>query len=148
MKQLTTERCISQMLLLPLLVQLSPKEIGTLSLIEGDLEAAGFELSSLGGGDYQILAVPAGTENAHPEQILIELLNSDISTDNLKERITHTIANVLSQRSSIAYGQYLSQAECTDLLDHLFVLPTSTFTPTGQRIYTIMTDGELTHTFG
>ena len=148
MKQLTTERSISQMLLLPLLVQLSPKELGTLSLIEGDLEAAGFELSSLGGGDYQILAVPAGTENAHPEQILIELLNSDISTDNLKERITHTIANVLSQRSSIAYGQYLSQAECTDLLDHLFVLPTSTFTPSGQRIYTIMTDGELTHTFG
>ena len=148
MKQFATERSISQMLLLPLLVQLSPKEIGTLSLIESELEAAGFELSSLGGGDYQILAVPAGAENAHPEQILIELLNSDISTENLKERITHSIANILSQRSSIPYGQYLSQAECTDLLDHLFELPTSTFTPTGQRIYAIMTDNELTQTFG
>ena len=148
MKQFSTERSISQMLLLPLLVQLSPKEIGTLSLIESELEGAGFELSALGGGDYQILAVPAGTENAHPEQILVELLNSDITTENLHERITHTIANVLSQRSSIAYGQYLTQAECTDLLDRLFDLPTSTFTPNGQRIYAVMTDGELAHTFG
>lgn len=148
MKQFATERSISQMLLLPILIQLSPKEIGTLSIIESELEAAGFELSSLGGGDYQILAVPAGAENAHPEQILIELLNSDISTENLKERITHSIANILSQRSSISYGQYLSQAECTDLLDHLFELPTSTFTPTGLRIYAVITDGELTHTFG
>ena len=148
MKQFATERSISQMLLLPLLVQLSPKEIGTLSLIESELEATGFELSALGGGDYQILAVPAGTENAHPEQMLIELLNADSSTENLKERITHTIANVLAQRSSIAYGQYLSQAECTDLLDRLFDLPTATFTPNGQRIYAVMTDGELAHTFG
>ena len=148
MKQFSTERSISQMLLLPLLVQLSPKEIGTLSLIESELEASGFELSALGGGDYQILAVPAGTENAHPEQMLVELLNSDITTENLHERITHTIANVLSQRSAIAYGQYLTQAECTDLLDHLFDLPTSTFTPNGQRIYAVMTDGELNHTFG
>ena len=148
MKQFATERSISQMLLLPLLVQLSPKEIGTLSLIENELEATGFELSALGGGDYQILAVPAGTENAHPEQMLIELLNADSSTENLKERITHTIANVLAQRSSIAYGQYLSQAECTDLLDRLFDLPTATFTPNGQRIYAVMTDGELAHTFG
>ena len=147
MKQFATERSISQMLLLPLLVQLSPKEVGTLSLIQDELEAAGFEISPLGGGDYSILAVPAGTENAHPEQILVELLNSDISTENLKERITHTIANVLSQRSSVAYGQYLSQAECVDLLDRLFELPNSTFTPTGQRIYAVMTDGELAHTF-
>ena len=147
MKQFTTEHSISQMLLLPLLVQLSPKEVATLSLITDELEAAGFEISPLGGGDFSILAVPAGTENAHPEQILVELLNADISTENLKERITHTIANVLSQRSSIAYGQYLSPAECTDLLDRLFDLPTSTFTPTGQRIYAIMTDGELAHTF-
>lgn len=147
MKQFTTEHSISQMLLLPLLVQLSPKEVATLSLITDELEAAGFEISPLGGGDFSILAVPAGTENAHPEQILVELLNADISTENLKERITHTIANVLSQRSSIAYGQYLSPPECTDLLDRLFDLPTSTFTPTGQRIYAIMTDGELAHTF-
>lgn len=147
MKQFSTEHSISQMLLLPLLVQLSPKEIGTLSLIESELEASGFELSALGGGDYQILAVPAGTENAHPEQMLVELLNSDITTENLHERITHTIANVLSQRSAISYGQYLTQAECTDLLDHLFDLPTSTFTPNGQRIYAVMTDGELAHTF-
>jgi DNA mismatch repair protein MutL len=148
MKQFATERSISQMLLLPLLVQLSPKEIGTLSLLESELEATGFEVSALGGGDYQILAVPAGTENAHPEQMLVELLNADISTENLKERITHTIANVLAQRSSIAYGQYLNQAECTDLLDRLFDLPTATFTPNGQRIYAVMTDGELAHTFG
>lgn len=148
MKQFATERSISQMLLLPLLVQLSPKEVGTLSLVQDELENAGFEISPLGGGDYSILAVPAGTENAHPEQMLVELLNSDITTENLHERITHTIANVLSQRSSIAYGQYLTQAECTDLLDRLFDLPTSTFTPNGQRIYAVMTDGELAHTFG
>ena len=148
MKQFATERSISQMLLLPLLVQLSPKEVGTLSLVQDELENAGFEISPLGGGDYSILAVPAGTENAHPEQMLVELLNSDITTENLHERITHTIANVLSQRSSIAYGQYLTQAECTDLLDRLFDLPTSTFTPTGQRIYAVMTDSELAHTFG
>ena len=147
MKQFATERSISQMLLLPLLVQLSPKEMAVLSIINDELEGAGFELSPLGGGDYQILAVPAGTENAHPEQILMELLSSDLSTENLKERITHTIANVLSQRSSIAYGQYLSQAECTDLLDHLFELSTSTFTPNGQRIYTVMTDSELSQAF-
>ncbi len=147
MKQFASERSISQMLLLPLLVQLSPKEMAVLSIINDELEGAGFELSPLGGGDYQILSVPAGTENAHPEQILVELLNSDLSTENLKERITHTIANVLSQRSSIAYGQYLSQAECTDLLDRLFELSTSTFTPNGQRIYTVMTDLELTQAF-
>jgi DNA mismatch repair protein MutL len=148
MKQFATERSVSQYLLLPLLVQLSPKEVATLSLIEGELEDVGFEISPLGDGDYSILAVPAGTENAHPEQMLVELLNSDITTENLRERITHVIANVLSQRSAIAYGQYLSQEECTDLLDSLFDLSNSTFTPTGQRIFAVMTDGELGRTFG
>jgi DNA mismatch repair ATPase MutL len=80
--------------------------------------------------------------------MLVELLNSDITTENLRERITHVIANVLSQRSAIAYGQYLSQEECTDLLDSLFDLSNSTFTPTGQRIFAVMTDGELGRTFG
>ena len=148
MKQFATERSVSQYLLLPLLVQFSPKEVATLSLIEGELEEVGFEISPLGDGDYSILAVPAGTENAHPEQMLVELLNSDITTENLRERITHVIANVLSQRSAIAYGQYLSQEECTDLLDSLFDLSNSTFTPTGQRIFAVMTDGELGRTFG
>ena len=148
MKQFATERSVSQYLLLPLLVQLSPKEVATLSLIERELEDVGFEISPLGDGDYSILAVPAGTENAHPEQMLVELLNSDITTENLRERITHVIANVLSQRSAIAYGQYLSQEECTDLLDSLFDLSNSTFTPTGQRIFAVMTDGELGRTFG
>ena len=148
MKQFATERSVSQYLLLPLLVQFSPKDVATLSLIEGELEEVGFEISPLGDGDYSILAVPAGTENAHPEQMLVELLNSDITTENLRERITHVIANVLSQRSAIAYGQYLSQEECTDLLDSLFDLSNSTFTPTGQRIFAVMTDGELGRTFG
>ncbi len=146
-KKFSAHNCMGQRLLFPILIQLSPAEDATLQLFINEIQTAGFDISPLGGGDYSILAVPAGTEGANPEQMLQDILSTEESPEKLKSQIYTHIATKLSERAAIPYGQYLSPEECCNILERLFLLPTSTFTPKGKKIYHILSDGELAKLF-
>lgn len=70
MAQIESRKNASQRMLFPDMVHFSPSEVPVLEEFMDDLNALGFELSSLGGGTYSINGIPAGIEGLNPENWL------------------------------------------------------------------------------
>jgi DNA mismatch repair protein MutL len=82
-----------QRLLMPLIVELNPKQLATFEQISEELRANGFEAELMGGRSVAIQATPAGIASADAEQLLCEILdgvareNQAISIDSLQSKI-------------------------------------------------------------
>jgi DNA mismatch repair protein MutL len=87
-----------QGLLLPVMVELSPRQLVTFEQISGELRANGFEAESMGPRSVAIQAAPAGITSADAEKLLCEILdgiareNQSISIDSLQAKIAASTA--------------------------------------------------------
>ena len=123
MKEFDQREIISQMI--------SPPEIIALSLQEAELlkeqmeifEQFGFEISSFGGKEYSISAVPANLYGVTVQELFIEILDS-LESEGRKqtpELITHRIATAAC-KAAVKGNQMLSVAEADKLIDELLGL--------------------------
>ena len=82
-----------QRLLVPLIVELNPRQLVTFEQIAEELRANGFEAEFMGGKTVAIQAAPAGIASGDAEQLLFEILdgfgreNQSISIDSLQAKI-------------------------------------------------------------
>jgi DNA mismatch repair protein MutL len=82
-----------QRLLLPVMVELSPRQLVTFEQIADELRANGFEAELMGARSVAIQAAPAGITSADAEKLLFEILdgivreNQSISIDSLQAKI-------------------------------------------------------------
>jgi DNA mismatch repair protein MutL len=82
-----------QRLLLPVMVELSPRQVVTFEQISDELRANGFEAELMGARSVAIQAVPAGITSADAEKLLFEILDGiapedqSISIDSLQAKI-------------------------------------------------------------
>ena len=82
-----------QRLLLPVMVELSPRQLVTFEQISDELRANGFEAELMGARSVAIQAAPAGITSADAEKLLFEILdgiareNQSISIDSLQAKI-------------------------------------------------------------
>src|ERR1700730_1048148 len=82
-----------QRLLVPLIVELNPRQIAIFEQIGEELRANGFEASVSGGRSVAIQAAPAGIASGDAEKLLFEILEGiarerqAISIDSLQARI-------------------------------------------------------------
>jgi DNA mismatch repair protein MutL len=82
-----------QRLLLPVMVELSPRQLVTFQQISDELCANGFEAELLGARSVAIQAAPAGVKSSDAEKLLLEILdgiareNQSISIDSLQAKI-------------------------------------------------------------
>ena len=145
MQRLARRKGITQGLLFPQLLQLSPSAAGVLELLLPELTGIGFDLSPLGGGAYSILGIPAGTEGLDPVDLLQTMIDDAAQGQvEVREQIHHEIACSLARRSAIPVGQALSAAEMNNLLRELAATENSNFTPDGQPVsFTIPTENIL-----
>ena len=88
----------SQRMLLPMIVELSPRQIVTYEKIAEELVANGFEVEPMGPKSFAIQAIPAGIVTSDAEKLLTEILdgiereNSAISIDTLQAKIAASTA--------------------------------------------------------
>ncbi len=88
----------SQRLLMPLILELSPRQIVTFEKIAEELAANGFEVEPMGPKSVAIQAVPAGVIAPDAEKLLLEILdgldreNIAISIDTLQAKIAASTA--------------------------------------------------------
>jgi len=87
-------RCArGQRLLVPLIVELNPRQLVTFEQIGDELRANGFEAEMMGGRSVAIQAAPAGIASSDAEKLLCEILdgivreNQAISIDSLQSEI-------------------------------------------------------------
>jgi DNA mismatch repair protein MutL len=87
-----------QRLLVPLIAELSPRQMATFEQIAEELRANGFEAELMGGRTVAIQAAPAGIPSSDAEKLLCEILdgvvreNQSISTDSLQSKIAASTA--------------------------------------------------------
>ena len=82
-----------QRLLVPIMVELNPRQLATFEQISDELRANGFEADLMGGRSVAIQAAPAGIASSDAEKLLFEILdgiareNQAISIDSLQSKI-------------------------------------------------------------
>lgn len=146
--RLATDSIPSQRLLFPDIVHLTAADESTLTTIAPQLSRLGFELTSLGGGSWNISGVPSGIEGTSPSELLTQLLASaaespSAATDQLLSRL----ALVMARAAAIPVGQVLSLAEMQDLIDKLFATPNPNITPDGKPIIVIISQDTIDKQF-
>jgi DNA mismatch repair protein MutL len=88
----------SQRMLMPMIVELSPRQIVVFEKIAEELAANGFEVEPMGPKSFAIQAVPAGIVTSDAEKLLTEILdgiereNAAISIDTLQAKIAASTA--------------------------------------------------------
>ena len=87
-----------QRLLVPLILELNPRQLATLEQIGEELRANGFEAELMGARSVAIQAAPAGIASSDAERLLYEILdgiareNQAISIDTLQSKIAASTA--------------------------------------------------------
>lgn len=139
MKILQGRAALSQQLLFPEIVTFSTADTAFLQTIQGQLEAVGFEIVSLGAGSFSVNAVPAGLENSDISALLNQIVDSIREhTSNAADDINSLMALSLARRQAILTGEVLDNAAMDSLLNKLFASSMPNFTPDGKPILKVV----------
>jgi DNA mismatch repair protein MutL len=139
--RMTREHSITQQLLFPATLQLSPADAALLEDLLPFLKKLGYDISPFGNHTYAVQGappdVPAGREQALLEEIL-EQMKHEATTlkDQQKEKLMRTMAKRMAQPS------LLSADAARALIDELFACQQPQYAPDGSKIFTVlMKDG-------
>lgn len=148
MNQIKARRNASQRMLFPDMVYFSPAELPVVEEIMDDLNALGFELSSLGGGSYAINGIPSGIDGLNPEKLVADLVHSAMNKGGkVKEEIQNILALSLAKAAAIVPGQVLGNDEMDNLVDGLLALKTPNYTPDGKTVLTVLKEEDIEKLF-
>ncbi len=139
MNQIDGMNVVSQRVLFPELMHLTPSQNAVFEEIEKDLEIAGFGLSKLSGDDWSINSVPPGLDNVNVIDLLQEVINTVSNGDNLKDKLYEKIALAIASRAAIPYGRVLNKEEMMALFSDWKSLKKGKYTPNGKTIAHILT---------
>lgn len=141
--------CIhAQRLLFPEVIQFTQIEMSIMPSLIDELNHAGVELNYLGGNSYSILAFPIGFENSDHVMLLQDIVSRALEIGcGHCDIISESIALALAKSSAISYGISLSSEEMDHLIADLFGSTSSSFTPDGQVIISMLSDDEILSRF-
>ena len=147
-KSLLAARIEIQNLLIPLEMEFSLKEKGTL-LEKGDLLAHfGIELDHFGGNAFLLRAVPALLKNVNWQMFISEFISNleeGRQTDNAD--ITDKAVTLMACHGAIRAGQRLTFTEMSNLLHQLKEMDLPTNCPHGRPIFKQFTFYEMSRMF-
>ena len=148
MSQITQKQGVAQGVLFPEIIQLPASEAAILESIMDDFTSIGFELTSLGGGNYAVNGVPSGIEGLNPVELVRNMIHTAMEKgSDVKEEIQTMLALALSRAAAIVYGQVLSNDEMMNLVDSLFACPTPNYTPDGKIILSTIKEEDIDKLF-
>ena len=139
----------SQLLLKPLVVELSAEEKTALLANLDLLESAGLEVNDFGGSSVCLRSVPADVEQGSAEDLLVELAAklAHGSRDALNER-TEWVLHSISCRAAIKAGDHTSPQELMALAEKILSGEVPPFCPHGRPCVLKLTRKELEKQFG
>ena len=139
----------SQLLLEPLVIELSAEEKTALLANLPLLESAGLEVSDFGGSSVCLRSVPADVEQGSAEDLLVELAAklAHGSRDALNER-TEWVLHSISCRAAIKAGDHTSPQELMVLAEKILSGEVPPFCPHGRPCVLKLTRKELEKQFG
>jgi len=138
----------SQTILFPEVLHLSASQSVTLQELLPEMETMGFALSSLGGNDWAVNAIPAGIDGVDATAMVHQIIESvDNGGMPLKKRILEHLALTIAHSAAIPTGRVLMQEEMDILVADLLRLPEPNYTPDGKTIITVLPIEQITKMF-
>ena len=152
MRNVQEKKCISQELLTPIIVPVSPSEKALLLSEQENLELLGFSITEFGERDIAISAVPSGTGERAVEQLVRDILE-DLSNPNPKDgretkKTLERIATYASCRGAIKFGDVLTLPEMESLVEKWEKCGRGFSCAHGRPVYKKIFFNELEHEHG
>ncbi|MCR5610107.1 MAG: DNA mismatch repair endonuclease MutL [Lachnospiraceae bacterium] len=148
MKRLQNETFNSQMVAPPIIVTLNPKEEVILSNNMEVFNKLGFEISSFGGNDYSISAVPQDMLGIADKDLFLELL--DMLTENDAKKNPDIVLEKTASmacKAAVKGNNKLSFAEAESLIKEMMQLENPFNCPHGRPTTISLTKNELEKKF-
>ncbi len=138
----------SQMLLPPIVLNLSLREATTLNRYLPLLHDLGYEIEPFGGNDYTVRSVPNDLYNLNEQDVLMELIDHLTDHEMISEPIIilEKLAS-MSCKAAIKGNQDIRQEEFQALLDELMTLDNPYYCPHGRPIIVSMSKYEIEKKF-
>lgn len=148
MSQIDGMNVVTQRVLFPEVIHLSPAQEAVLVEIELDLEKAGFGLSRLSGGDWSIISIPPGLDNIDVTELLNDVIASvSAGGTSLKKKVYDSIAITIASKAAIPYGRVLNVEEMKSLIADWKMLKNTKYTPNGKLIANLLTLDQVSKMF-
>ena len=147
--RLSRKKCESQKVLFPEAVHLGASDGMTLERIMPEMQAMGFELTSLGGGSYAVNAVPAGLEGISIPGLIQDMVSSASEQPSaVIADINKALALSMARHAAITYGCVLDNTEMEFIVNGLFACSNFNYTPDGKAVLCILKQTEIEHLLG
>ena len=138
----------SQKVLFPEIVEMPVADSQRVEKVVRQMQAMGFELTSLGGSSYAVNAIPAGLDGLNVATLVGEMVAGAMETDtNVISEVRKSLALSLARNAAIPYGQVLSNEEMEHLVNSLFACSDVNHTPDGKQILNILQQKEIDSLF-
>ena len=146
LQRLTSRHPVSQNLLFPVLVEISPEQETTLDETSEIMKMMGLRIEREG-TDYAITGVPPGVSNETAAEMVMRVLESvsdesshygSESPEEAADSHRRTVALAMARSMAVKKGHLLTQEERIEMVADLFRLPDPSLTPTGRRIYALL----------
>lgn len=148
MKKLETKKNTTQMLMPPMIISLSPREMTVFRQFEDYFVGLGFELETFGGDEIALRGIPQDLYGADEKQLFLEVLDelAESPVRGTPEVITSKLAS-MSCKAAVKGNQNLSFEEAKELLKQLFALENPYHCPHGRPTMFSMSKYEMEKKF-
>jgi DNA mismatch repair protein MutL len=149
MQEVRSGRRSEQLLLIPVLLEVTPAQCSGLERATAALHALGFELDAFGGDTLRITAAPAALPPESVNGLVEEVLNEvaeEAPATAAAERIRKAAAS-LACHAAVTFHQPLAMEEQRRLLDQLERTPDAIACPHGRPTMITLSDEQLRREF-
>lgn len=148
LKNMTVQSGVSQQLLFPLKISLSPTEMSLLQELRQSLENTGFVFTAMEGEEVEITGIPVNVSESETAIVLDQLL-SDLQNDLPDSGFSQAdlLAKTLSKSLAVRSGEHLNQASQQGLVNNLFATKQPDVSPFNKPTYITMTVDEIDKRF-
>ena len=147
-RNIKNRRKISERLLFPETVEVTPEEALVISSIQDEIEYAGFEIAFLGSNTYAINGLPSGIEPSQAATLLKSMLHNAVEAGcEVQDEIVDAIALSLARAAAIPANKTLSEEEMNYIVATLFASSSPNYAPDGKTILIVLSDNELRNRF-
>lgn len=148
LEQHTTKQPLSQKLLIPQTIQLSPDDAQSVREWLTYLTQIGFEIAEFGKNAFLIHALPQSANNANPDELIHALLESLKTPDpDTKLKPDILLAKSLAKKMAVKRGKKLMQQEVDAIVENLLSCRLPDISPDGKPTLSVIPFEELNKKF-
>lgn len=139
---------VSQRIMFPEVVTLSPAQNAVLSVLLDEVSALGFDLSFLGDNAWSVNGAPSVLVDVNPVDTLLRIIEDETEGgEKPAATMRRRVALSMARAAAVKSGRILSDEEMEKIISDLFKLSSPNYTPDGRLVVSILTTEEITRMF-